>query len=300
MTEDEARAVLGVPPGATQTQIRAAYLAQVKLMHPDRLQQLPEEQRKTAEANLVRINEAWGALRSSGSTRSEGAERGPASAHLSTYRITPRFPGPDECEICGSWPAIPVSIKQVSSFLIWVSIGRVGSRFCRACGLSWYSVAQSGTLTRGWWGIGLVPAIPALFTNAAAARKLRRSRPPVLRDPAVRTPASDPMPPAVIPSRRPSSWIVPALAAVVIGVLAVVGINAVIRTPSTPVDPQRPATAEGSCWTAPDSNQRIQQVSCGSSDAVYRVTTTVSNPDQCQTDSYVEISSRLFGCLVRR
>ncbi|KPP85014.1 MAG: DnaJ like chaperone protein [Rhodobacteraceae bacterium HLUCCA08] len=57
--------VLGVPPGAGQDQIRAAWRALVRENHPDQMiaRGVPEEAVKMAERNLVAINRAWEQLR---------------------------------------------------------------------------------------------------------------------------------------------------------------------------------------------------------------------------------------------
>jgi len=53
--------VLGLDPGATRAEARAAWRAAVRDSHPDRLvaRGLPEEAVKLAEARLVAINRAW-------------------------------------------------------------------------------------------------------------------------------------------------------------------------------------------------------------------------------------------------
>ena len=53
--------VLGVPPDADLATIRAAWRAQVRETHPDRMlaRGVPEEAVKLAEKRLVAINRAW-------------------------------------------------------------------------------------------------------------------------------------------------------------------------------------------------------------------------------------------------
>jgi curved DNA-binding protein CbpA len=54
--------VLGVPPNATDAQIRAAYRTLVQLFHPDRLGHLKEESRTFAEDRLKALNAAYEVL----------------------------------------------------------------------------------------------------------------------------------------------------------------------------------------------------------------------------------------------
>src|SRR6185503_13869429 len=54
--------LLGVPPEATDAQIRAAYRTLVQLFHPDRLGHLKEESRTFAEDRLKALNAAYEVL----------------------------------------------------------------------------------------------------------------------------------------------------------------------------------------------------------------------------------------------
>jgi DnaJ like chaperone protein len=59
--EPDCYAVLGVEPDATLEQVRAAWRAQVRASHPDKMiaRGLPEEAVKLAEKRLIAINRAW-------------------------------------------------------------------------------------------------------------------------------------------------------------------------------------------------------------------------------------------------
>ena len=69
--ETDAYAVLGVDPGADLETVRAAWRAEARATHPDRMMArgVPEEAVKLAERRLSAINAAWDAIR---------AERGAA------------------------------------------------------------------------------------------------------------------------------------------------------------------------------------------------------------------------------
>jgi DnaJ like chaperone protein len=53
--------VLGIPPGASRTEARAAWRKLVRANHPDALiaRGLPEEAVKLAEKRMIDINRAW-------------------------------------------------------------------------------------------------------------------------------------------------------------------------------------------------------------------------------------------------
>jgi hypothetical protein len=54
--------VLGVSPAATTAELRAAYLALVRLHHPDRHVDATPAQQEAAEDRMRRVNEAWSEL----------------------------------------------------------------------------------------------------------------------------------------------------------------------------------------------------------------------------------------------
>jgi TolB protein len=55
--------VLGINPGASPDEIKRAYLDKCFILHPDRMSTLPESARKTAEKELVRVNQAYDVLK---------------------------------------------------------------------------------------------------------------------------------------------------------------------------------------------------------------------------------------------
>ncbi len=55
--------LLGLSFGASEKEVREAYLYKARLLHPDRSAGLPPEVRERAERELARVNEAYGVLR---------------------------------------------------------------------------------------------------------------------------------------------------------------------------------------------------------------------------------------------
>jgi len=73
MTEEIKRAyeALEVEPGASETELREAYLDLVKVWHPDRHQHESERLRKRAEQKLKEITQAYEKLRGLGQSQAE-------------------------------------------------------------------------------------------------------------------------------------------------------------------------------------------------------------------------------------
>ncbi len=55
--------ILGVSPGASETDLRRAYQAQIRRYHPDYLENMAPELRRLAEQRTKEINRAYEALR---------------------------------------------------------------------------------------------------------------------------------------------------------------------------------------------------------------------------------------------
>jgi hypothetical protein len=90
----------------------------------------------------------------------------------------PRYPAPDECQICGWYPAITATQRTVISLLLWWGVRRKTSRLCRSCGIALTRRAQANCLGFGFWGIGILGAIFVTFKNSAELRRLREALPP--------------------------------------------------------------------------------------------------------------------------
>lgn len=137
------------------------------------------------------------------------------------YPPVPRYPAPDECRICGWYPAVPVRWITFVSVLLMYRYVRKTDRLCRSCGTARARRAQANCLGFGLWGIGFLGAIVAIFANAAELRSLHRACPPQARRPGVGTPRTVPLPrtPPVLLHVR--SWLhfSPAAAGLIIYVL---------------------------------------------------------------------------------
>lgn len=63
MNWEEACSIIGVEPGATESEIHAQYIYKAQLLHPDKTTGLPETVRQKAEDELKRINQAYAYLK---------------------------------------------------------------------------------------------------------------------------------------------------------------------------------------------------------------------------------------------
>ncbi|KQX05178.1 MULTISPECIES: J domain-containing protein [unclassified Leifsonia] len=91
LTPQRAAAILGVPPTASQTQIRAAYNAKARLAHPDRFAGGTAKQQTDAAARFITLTEAYEVLRVYATGDPVGTERGPAASGTSSAPRAPRF-----------------------------------------------------------------------------------------------------------------------------------------------------------------------------------------------------------------
>lgn len=151
-------ALLGLPPGASPAEVKAAYRRLVKNVHPDR--------NRSAEAGLEfsRISEAYAAL------KEVIAEEGAAPS------ASPRFASDDEpfpdqpyaCDGCGRVTAQPrfAAFHRVKSVLVWSFRASELGIFCRDCADHAAARASTATWALGWWSVpGLVLAPLALLRN---------------------------------------------------------------------------------------------------------------------------------------
>ncbi|EST18422.1 hypothetical protein M878_44710 [Streptomyces roseochromogenus subsp. oscitans DS 12.976] len=103
---------------------------------------------------------------------------------------SPRMPY--ECEICGAFPAVPVTAVWVLSVLLVAKVHRETKVLCRQCGVNVTSRAQAYTRSWGHFGVGVVAAWVSQWKNRGMLRALRRFTEPYARRPGVLTPESRP------------------------------------------------------------------------------------------------------------
>jgi len=199
--------ILGVGRGATQDEIRQAYLRRIRRAHPD-LNPSGEEEAKRLNvayetlSNPQRRRQYDDSLTSTQCpfcgmrlAKESGAARRHVMGHLAEMAV-------GGCAVCGRGPVNAVSYRANSGFVLWRRVYGFDGDLCRACGQGMYREFQARNITRGPWGIISVFAavwyllrntvqhlghrrgLDAPFPPDEAADVALRGR-PVLRRPAV-------------------------------------------------------------------------------------------------------------------
>jgi hypothetical protein len=158
--------ILGVAPGATLKEIKAAYRAKAKTFHPDHNGEpgAVDEFHAVAEAYAV-LKDVVRRAEYDSTGSPGGVDDGVAPS------------SPFTCSRCGQVTAQPryVVMHQVKSFLVWASMGRVEGIFCRDCADHAATQASTRTWAWGWWsppGLLLTPI--ALIRNLLGGTKPRQ------------------------------------------------------------------------------------------------------------------------------
>src|SRR5436190_23858632 len=86
--------ILGVPPSATQEEIKSAWIFSIKAFHPDKFAGSSAEQKATAERRTQIINEAYEILSNPIKRTEYDRERGQESKRQSASAASPPEPPP--------------------------------------------------------------------------------------------------------------------------------------------------------------------------------------------------------------
>jgi hypothetical protein len=135
-----------------------------------------------------------------------------------TDPLPPRYLAPDECQVCGWYPASPVRrVTMISLLLAW-RVSQTTSRLCRSCGIALTRRAQANSLGFGMWGLGILGAVVAVFRNSAELQRLHTALPPPQgRRPGIWTERTTPLAPGVPVLLYVRSWLF--LGTVVLGTI---------------------------------------------------------------------------------
>lgn len=150
-------AILGLPPGASDEQIRATYKRRAMDLHPDR-----NRGRDTTE-QFQQLGAAYAVL-------SDRAARARYDSRIAQPPPpTPDIPDPVRCARCGKVSAQPrvVVLKTVKSFVLITLRKPVAGIFCSDCARKLAFKASATTWALGWWGVpwGPIHTLQALLTN---------------------------------------------------------------------------------------------------------------------------------------
>jgi hypothetical protein len=123
------------------------------------------------------------------------------------YRTAPggpsRSPGPHECRLCGSAPAVDVTFRGHQGMIVIMRFLHTKGPFCRDCGLATFRSMTGKTLWQGWWGyLSLLIAPITVLINLGRRSSVAHLAAPA-RDPAVIAPLPAPLDPGAPLHRRP-------------------------------------------------------------------------------------------------
>lgn len=240
MELDRAHAILGVDASTPLKDVRAAYLARAKLLHPDRIHG-NEQLRGEADRAMADLNAAWDAIQVAGENRRSVA---PATASADeAHGVAPRLPYRGECDLCGWSPAGHILLRRVTGLLLFWRSYRFEAELCRMCATLAFRETQAHNMTAGWWGIVAPLAnLYALLSNLGQYSAAKKRQPPTTRDPNVMTPFPAPPPYAPAVASRPGPWFGTIAALAVFAVVIGGAVSDTSGTGSTPSD-----TGIGTC-----------------------------------------------------
>jgi hypothetical protein len=162
--------VLGLPPNADATKIKAAFRRKAMELHPDR------NDAPNATEQFQLLNEAYGVL-SNPETRAQydtiSIDTAPkATEHQEAVEEPPE---PIVCSCCGKVTAQPryAIFFEVKSFIFMTTRSAIQGIFCSTCAEKKTLKASAITWVLGWWGIpwGPIYSIQAIFTNLFGGKR---------------------------------------------------------------------------------------------------------------------------------
>lgn len=286
MDLNRAHALLGVDASTPLSDVRSAYLARAKLLHPDRFHGNDQLQGE-ADRAMSELNAAWDAIQAAGEDRRTSTPATPSAA--GEPEEAPRLPYPGECDLCGAAPAGQVSLRRVTGMLLFWRTARLDAELCRMCATLMFRESQAHNMTAGWWGvIAPLANIYALLSNLGQNSAVKKWPMPKSREPNVMTPLPGPPPFARPVSSRPGPWF-GTIAALAI-VLFIIGgaASSADSTGSTPSD-----SAIGTCLEFDGAT-----VPCSDPDAYWKL---VSRGPDCSTApaAFTDPATDRIYCAVR-
>jgi hypothetical protein len=260
---------------------QAAYRRRAAMLHPDKHAAASPGLQQEATRAMQQLNEALAVLQQPGPPEQETIESRP--------------PLPHECTYCGYTPAVHVTVRRVTGFLVGHRVEGISQPLCGACGLSAWREMQAATLTRGWWGwLAWARTLHVLVTNLPARRALTRLDPPSTRAPEVCALLLVPGPPVRPLPRRPAVWTSCAVALLL--AIAVALADPEPDPETAPPDPQPGLPPAGTCF-----DHVGLSVACDSASAIAQVTNHADNATSCVPgDVYLPYPNLRRGVCLRR
>jgi hypothetical protein len=184
-------------------------------------------------------------------------------------------PGGGGCTICGSYPAVPATVRGHQGFLVMMKFLKRRGTFCRNCGIAIHREMTTKTLWQGWWGIASFIITPVtVLLNLSPRGKFNKL-------PAPTGGVRPPLDPGKPIFGRAGAF------GVLVPLIAVAVIATAIIT-----DNSASTASAGDCVSksGTDFDPTIKVVDCSSTSAAYKVVEKHSgkhNGDAC-SDKYAE------------
>jgi len=198
----------------------------------------------------------------------------------------------ETCYVCGASGASHITLRGISSRIIWFNIHKINGPVCAGCAEGAYGVLQRRTLIQGWWGpLSFLCSAWNALANIASIRQ-HRSAIPIVYSGRNAFPR-----PHVHVRTSAGAWIATILAFSIVGFLALAYMTPTSTTPdpSSPSDSVRGTDVTvGSCWAQSTANS-INEVSCADNSARFQVTFIVRDLLQCP-GSYLSTTGG-YACL---
>jgi hypothetical protein len=303
-------AILGVGRHASAEEIRRAYLAKIRVAHPD-LNPGGEEQAKRLNVAYETLSDprkrhqyeeslAGNQCPFCGMRLPEGQL---GELHVARHLAEMAATG---CRVCGRLPAEEVSYRANAGFILWRQVYGFEGPLCRSCGKGMFREFQARNIVRGPWGlISILAAAWYLLSNLVAYWGHHQG----LGEPYPQDEAAD----RALRGRpvflRPAVLLL--LGLVVGGFLYAANshddnTSYIPTSPSTNYGTTRPVTydvpdtpswEEGACVDF--SGDWVEPVSCSSGLVDGRVVDMVSSSYYCpaSTDYYVTLSGSSVACI---
>lgn len=288
--------VLGVAPTASADEIRHAYHALAMRYHPDHSGDVPEQLRHHLDEMMTTLNEAWATLgdsakradydRTLDAPTNGRAASGPQSASYDEPVARPLRS--DECLLCGSSPAVEITLWQATGKLIWWVRRSLRATLCRDCGLAEFRSFQNRTLITGWWGIiSFFANVLFVLSNAGAAIKLQRLAAPT-RTELIDAPLPRPLSPGKPLFARAGIWI---------AVVIIAGLGAIIAT-SPSSNTAGASSADWSVGSCVSGTSTVHPIDCSDSHDG-KIVATRTAPEHCPAiaDGYADDGSGTVYCI---
>jgi hypothetical protein len=280
--------ILGVSPDVSQGELRRTYQARAQLLHPDRHVGASPEVVAEATRAMSDLNLAWEEVKDPTSRAEYDRSLGNGSLHTTPRKATSnlRSPGPDECVMCGTTPAVTVRLRSQTGKVLLRSVRWIESPLCYNCGIAMFRALTNRTLYAGWWGIIAFFANLAIVVGNLSSRWRLRSanEPHAGRDPSVVTPFRSPMPVGRPLLARFGPYFAAGVIALVLGLVANGGQQGNVNSPPGP------QSFLGQCVTSPDGTTVSGFVDCSQSHFA-KVVAVVSSASDCPSGTTQTLAS---------